>query len=638
MKRHQFRGPIGLFLAATLVLLVFWPGLNGGFIFDDIPNITAHSSIQIEDLSRDSLQQAWSAYSGGLFLGRPLAAVSFGIDHARAGGMFAWHFKQTSLFLHLLNTLLVFLLVTQLLRADATRASDHIHNRQDTNASTPGWPAWAALAIAIIWAIHPLQVSTVLYVVQRMEMLAVTFTLLALIAYCFGRRRQIEGQAGGWLLLTGAAASTAIGLLAKETAILIPVFTLGLELTVFRFRARQPVTATTLKGLYGIGMITGLAWFAFGLAPRYLAPDAYQYRPFDVRERLLTQLRVLPMYLSFIAYPAPDRMLFFYDAYSISRGWLQPVTTLLGGLFLLGLAVLAFFARKTLPLLSLAVIWFFTAHLLTSNIISLELVFEHRNYFAVMPVLIGLAALLRLIGTSKHARIPPGLLVLATIGLLTILTLIRSATWGDPTNLALHHSNISPKSERAKLETGYVFASLSGGNPDSPLYYIAVRNLELASELPGSSPLPEQMLILLAASGRTEARDEWWERFLQKLKTGPLDAQTNTAVTSLLKARRHSLPINDEWLLKTFRTLANRKEGRAELMMQFALYAIEVRPIGLQSDEVLHAAAAKIGPHEQQAERWAEFLVAQGHTEHALILLRLANAHLTEEVPTDGDS
>ncbi len=632
LKRIPLRNLLLTLGTAILVLLVFWPGLNGGFIFDDIPNITAHPGVQIDEINRESLAQAWNAYGSGLFLGRPLAAVSFGIDHARAGGMYAWYFKQTSLFLHLLNTLLVFVLVRQLLRAESTTAAAQGPNPQEPDTTAPGWPAWAALAIAIVWAIHPLQVSTVLYVVQRMEMMAVTFTLLALIAYCFGRQRQIEGRVGGWLLLTGAATSTGFGLLAKETAVLIPIFALCLELTLFRFKARSAGTSTILKALYGAGVVVGLALFATLLAPKYLAPEAYQYRPFNLQERLLTQLRVLPLYLSFIIYPAPDRMLFFYDAYPISRGWIQPFTTLLGGLLLASLFAIAVIARKAIPLLSLGILWFFAAHLLTSNIISLELAFEHRNYFAVLPALIGMAALLRIF-PCERARIPPRLLVLATIGLLTILTLIRSATWGDPMNLALHLSSISPKSERAKLETGYVLASLSGGNPDSPLYHIAIRNLEIASELPESSPLPEQMLILLAATGRTEAREEWWERFVDKLQTGPLDAQTSTAIISLLKARRHPLPVDDTWLYASYKALVVRSDTPADLLMHFALYAATVEESILEPGEPMRMAAARFSDPSEEAQQWASVFFDAGLPQLASELLFIA-ASLDEGAQT----
>ena len=54
----------------------------------------------------------------------------------------------------------------------------------------------AAFVIALAWAVHPLQVSSVLYIVQRMEMLVATFTLLALLAYLRGRLAQRNGRFG----------------------------------------------------------------------------------------------------------------------------------------------------------------------------------------------------------------------------------------------------------------------------------------------------------------------------------------------------------------------------------------------------------------------------------------------------------
>ena len=608
-------------VAAGLIVLVYWPGLNGGFLFDDIPNITAHPGIQIDGIDRETLARAWSAYGDGLFLGRPLAAVSFGIDHARAGGMYAWYFKQTSLIIHLLNTLLIFLLARQLLRLDARFAASPLH--ATAGRGNANWPAWVALALAVAWAVHPLQVSTVLYVVQRMEMLAVTFTLLSLTTYCLARQHQIAGRAGGWPLLGAAGILAALGLLAKETAVLTPLFTLCLELALYRFRAKAAGTSTALKWLYAIGVLAGLVWFMFGIAPRFMAPEAYQYRPFDLRERLLTQLRVLPMYLSFMLYPAPDRMLFFYDAYPVSRGWLQPATTLAGTLVLAGMAAIAVVLRNKLPLLTLGILWFFAAHLLTSNIISLELAFEHRNYFALFPILIAAAVIMRSLA-SERIRIPPAALSSAAILLLAVLTLIRSATWGDPMNLALHHANISPQSERARLEVGYQFASLSGGSPESPLYSIAIHNLESASELPGSSPMPEQMLILLAATGGTEAREQWWDRFLDKLRTGPLDAQTRTAITSLLSASRESLPIDDLRLYESFLVLKGREETRPETMLHYLLYVIENPTSGLTDEIVLGALSRRLDQDEDEAERLASILVRQGHHSQAVKLLHTA--------------
>src|SRR5690606_1976486 len=51
-----------------------------------------------------------------------------------------------------------------------------------------------ALLVTAIWLLHPMQVSTVLYVVQRMAQLSAFFTLLALIAYVTGRVAAERGE------------------------------------------------------------------------------------------------------------------------------------------------------------------------------------------------------------------------------------------------------------------------------------------------------------------------------------------------------------------------------------------------------------------------------------------------------------
>src|SRR5690606_12883695 len=61
---------------------------------------------------------------------------------------------------------------------------------------------WAALALALAWAIHPLQVSSVLYVVQRLQTMATLLLVLALLSYLSARRAQMDGKSGrtGWML------------------------------------------------------------------------------------------------------------------------------------------------------------------------------------------------------------------------------------------------------------------------------------------------------------------------------------------------------------------------------------------------------------------------------------------------------
>ncbi|QOC23443.1 hypothetical protein IC757_04690 [Wenzhouxiangella sp. AB-CW3] len=619
----QARGISHFALAAAAiglaVLILYWPGTSGSFIFDDIPNITEQQAVHADAINQDTLSEAAGAYSSRFLRGRPLATITFAVDHARAGGLDAGAFKQTNLFIHAFNALLVLLLVSQLLKQAQTL---RLNDTQST-APAPGTRhliVWAG-TITLLWAIHPLQVSTVLYVVQRMEMLAVTFTLLALISYCHGRRRQIQGRQRGGALVAGALALAAIGLLAKETAVLFVLFAFSLELTLFGFGARKQHTALMIKASHGLILLAALAIYLLVVIPTFARPEAFQIRDFTWHERLLTQLRILPLYLSQILMPILDRMPFFYDDYTPSTSLFKPLSTFFGGLLLASLIALAVAVRRSAPLLTLAILWFFAAHALTSNIFNLELAFEHRNYFAVLPVLLGLACLLTWLPNIR-VRFSPALIGILAIGLFATLTMIRAATWGDPLNLAMHHVAINPESERARLEIGFIYGSMSGGDTNSPFYAIAVSTFENASGLPRSSPMPEQALIVLAASADAEAEEDWWNSFVNKLESRPMGAQTRGAANAIVRARLYPLPIDDEWLAKTYETLAGRPETPPDLLMPFASYALRFPENShLDPRTVLGEVRQRASQDQEQLDDWAAQLTAAGHPEAAQFLV-----------------
>ncbi|WP_146906938.1 hypothetical protein [Arenimonas daejeonensis] len=166
--------------------------------------------------------QALTSFRHGI--GRPLPMLSFALDYAFWGGN-PLGYKISGLAVHLVNALLVFVLLQRILSLlpGAVVERDRI----------------MAGLIAAAWATHPLQVSTVLYVVQRMETLSLLFVLLALLFYLAGRTRQAEGRRG-WPLLAICPPLVALGLACKETAALFPVYALALELTILRFRAHAP--------------------------------------------------------------------------------------------------------------------------------------------------------------------------------------------------------------------------------------------------------------------------------------------------------------------------------------------------------------------------------------------------------------
>lgn len=544
--------PLASLLLLALVALAYLPGMGGDFIFDDFANIVANKKVHAETLDWDSLARAAGSYQGPI--GRPLATVGFAIDHA-IGGKSPLPFKIHSLIVHLANALLVLLLCRRLLALDPRRA----------------WPAWVPWLVALVWAAHPLQVSTVLYIVQRMEMLAALFVIAGLLLYLEGRKRQEQGLPG-WHWLAASAVVAGIGLLAKESAALFPLFALAIELTLLRFRATKPQTTRLLKGLYLAVLAVGIAIFIGVVMPRYGAADAFGNRDFTLIERLLSQLRILPMYLGQILAPVPASMPFYYDNYPASTGLLSPPSTLAGGLLLAALLALALACRRKVPLLSMGLLWFFAAHALTSGPVNLELAFEHRNYLASLGVLLAAAAAIAATPTAPSREATLTAMTVLGMAILSLCA-IRTATWGHPLVLAMDMAGRNPGSSRASSDLGAIYARMAGQDADSPYIDLALAEFERGAALPGASPLPEQGLILLAAANGRPIDPAWWRSLYQKLETNPIGPQEVMAVTGLLNERMSGIEIDDQALGQAYRTLARRGGGSAEAYLAFAHHA-----------------------------------------------------------------
>ncbi len=601
-------------VVALVCMLVYFPGLSGGFLFDDFPNIVTNSRVHAQSLDAASLSRAAAGYEPGAY-GRPIATIGFAFDYY-LGGKNPWGYKLHSLIVHLVNALLVLALVRTLL--SLPRAGG-------------GWPRWASAAIALAWAIHPLQVSTVLYIVQRMEMLAVTFVLMALLAYLRGRILQRDGKPGGaWLVLSAVLAG--LGMLAKETAVLFPVYALALELTLLRFEASESRTRQFLQRAYAAGVVIALLTFWLWLVPRYATPEAYAHRDFTLYERLLTQLRVLPMYLGQILLPLPSQMPFYYDAYPKSTGWLSPATTLAGGLTILALLVAAWRLDKRQPIATLGILWFFSAHLLSSTIINLELVFEHRNYFALLGILVTLAALLRRIPTSDQsaARLATGALVVG----LAALCAIRAATWGDPLVLAADLVARAPQSSRASSDLATLYVALSDSNPESPFFDFGRKEFERGSRLPNASPLPEQGLILMAATTGQPVMEEWWDQMNVKLETRPIGVQESLAVVGLVRQRMDGIVLDDARLAETYTTLARRSKQPPAIYASFGDHAAN-RLHDQKLAQFLFLKAIEGSRNDPAfARRVIETLIQDGHVEIAQAALARAES-LGISLPND---
>lgn len=526
---------LALFIAGT-----YSPGLHGDFILDDYPVIVSNPGIHASNLGLDSLRTAATAFNAG-GTGRQLASISFAINHAfheRA----PLGYKATNVGLHILNAALVGWLCLLLFRWVA------MPERQ---------AQLAAIACALTWALHPLQVSTVLYVVQRMEILSLTFVLAALVLYALGRSRQSNGQPG-WLLIGISPAIAAAGILSKESAVLFPAYVLALEWALFRLHSKTPRDRLILSSLAAVTVSGGIAIIALWLVPTYLETgQAYAGRDFNTIERLLTQGRVLTLYLGQIIAPLPDSMLFYYDHLEPSRGWLNPATTLLSWALLAALIVIAVVVRRLNPMFSVGIALFFSGHLITSNIVPLELAFEHRNYFALLGIILSVAALVTKIQPKDGPAIKYFAIVCTVFG-LALLTGIRAAVWGDSFVLATDLVDKNPKSARAANDLASIYAGMGDNNPDSPFYGFAVSEFHRSSELPRATALSDLGLIVTAAHAGQAAPESSWRSLRNKLEHRPIDIATVSSMVRMAVRSQELVAIDDQELSNAYAAMARR--------------------------------------------------------------------------------
>ena len=595
-----------VFLLAALVAAAYWPGLGGGFVFDDYSNIVDNTALHV---TRDATWQQWLAAmfsSPASDLQRPLAMLGFAINHALTGLDPYW-MKLTNLCIHLLNTTLVFALARQVLRASAPIDAGATRDR------------WIALWIAAAWAFNPINLMAVLFTVQRMESLCHTFVFAGLWLYLMGRERlRIEGR--GWpTLLAGLLGGTALGALVKESAVLLPLYALALEWTLLRFTSLRQVRDRGLLWTFAATLllpaVVGLAW----LLPRVLQPGAYAARNFSLGERLLSEARVVVDYLHWTLLPDLGQLSLYHDDYPVSHGLLSPPGTLLAVMVLAGLLGAMAWLRNHRPLMALGLAWFFSAQLLTATVIPLELVFEHRNYFASLGVCLVLAdACLRAPRTRSRQRLG----WLLAVGLLLMYagsTALRANEWHDQMRFSLSERARHPGSPRATYDVARNFVILSGYQPDSPYLPRAFAALDIAMDVPNATPLPESTAITLAARTATPIEPAWWSGFQRKLHTHPIGPQEIGALNALVACQlQQHCPLPSRDMVRTFDAALSRgsNPGVLGIYGNYALNVLHDPDLALR----LWQDAARLAPnvvHNQVT--LARMLIASGRLEEAAL-------------------
>lgn len=217
--RRDRRWMLSLFAAVALVYLPF---LGNPFVFDDlnffsgtVPDIYAHAPFQFN--------LRWLPYAS---LGWTAAVFSDAVPH---------FFHLGNMLLHVANVILLFYLLRLLLGAVLAGQEQ-----------TLVWGAWLG---ALVFALHPVAVYAVGYVIQRSILMATLFALLMQLAYCHGL---LTGRKR-WLVL--AVGAYFLAGFSKEHSVLLPAVLAAMTILL---RGKNQASRAALWATWGAFAAVGL--------------------------------------------------------------------------------------------------------------------------------------------------------------------------------------------------------------------------------------------------------------------------------------------------------------------------------------------------------------------------------------------
>jgi tetratricopeptide (TPR) repeat protein len=433
------------FLIVIAGLAAYANSFSGPLVFDDIGSITENPTIR----HLWPIAPVLAPPAGGLTVsGRPFLNLTLAFNYA-LGGAAVRSYHLVNLAIHLLAGLTLFGIVRRTLPARTG----------------------LALAIALIWTLHPLQTESVTYVVQRAESLMGLLYLLTL--YGFIRYADPIAGRSGWAVLSIGACFLGMG--TKEVMVSAPVIALLYDRTFLSgsfgeaWRRHRPIfiglAATWIPLIYlvvgggggrsgSIGFGVEVSWWDYGL----------------------TQFQAIERYLQLAFWPHP--LAFEYGTF-----WVTDFgSTMPGVLLVVALVALTVWALLRRPVWGFLGFWFFAILAPTSLVPgTTQMIVEHRMYLALAPLAVAIAVggdawATRIFGRRGAAAEARGeriwLAVLLIFGgVCGVLTARRNAVYRTEASLWADTVAKRPKNALAHNNLGAALAKLPGRLPDAIAEY-----------------------------------------------------------------------------------------------------------------------------------------------------------------------
>lgn len=331
-------------------LVVFWQVRNFDFInLDDNTYITENLHI-LNGFSLASVTWAFADF-GTAGLWQPLVWLSFLLD-VKLFGLSGGGFHLTNLFLHILNSLLLFFILIQIV------------------PETRGAKVWRCATVAALFALHPLHVESVAWVTERKDVLSTFFGFCSLGFYFHYVRNSSRRMYFLCLLFFS------FSLLSKAMWVTLPLLLLLLDFWPLR-RSRLPLLREKLP-FFGLSLLMGLVT----LVAQKSAMASLEQIPFwsRVGNAVYSYVRYLGKFLW------PSDLAIFYPYHDLPL-WK------VGGSFAFLVIALLFLLRfaKKWPWLAFAGAWYFVTLLPVIGVVQVgdQALADRFTYLPSVGLLIG---------------------------------------------------------------------------------------------------------------------------------------------------------------------------------------------------------------------------------------------------------
>jgi Tfp pilus assembly protein PilF len=549
MEQKPFSIVIVALLSFIIAVAIYYPGFDAPMYYDSLVRLQGNEHLFCRGLV-DVV---------GIFPQRPLSMATFYVNYLVAG-MSPFSFRLCNAAFIALTAISAMILAFLIL---ATPSSESEAGERDVKI--------AAFLIGLVFLVHPIQTYMVVYIWQRMALLACLFYFSALAVYLATRTGRIGNRVLGYsifsILSVGALAS-------KENAITLPLVLILTEITLLRSTWRGLIKPI---GVASVAMLVFLVALFFlerphgvGEASGFFKTVARYYREsgLTLTELALSQCRVMFSYLEIIALPLPGNLRLF-DARIISNSIVQPPATSAAVAGVVAYLGVSFYCLWKRPVAGFGLLFFVLNLLPEAFLVPQYLFFGYRPSLSMFGLLLAAADLLlwlsyKVQDVRGFRWVPNSIVLLLCIGIIGLCVVTRSKAelWKDPVafwgevvagfpshgknverhvrvqsliNLAAGLESkgrndeairllkqalaIGPKEQKALLILGRIYTSIGNLNEARSWYEQAVAvNPAFAEALVGLGE------ILLREKGHAAAR-ETFQKALDAAKDNPAHAE-----------------------------------------------------------------------------------------------------------------